>query len=311
MHHRQTDSGRWASLRRGGRMTRVWIVAASWLLTLGGPLARARPRTRGEGGTVRRCRPSSIASCGSRSGRCSIGFAPSATPARSRRRDVDLQRFTSMAEARRGVATWRKVADVLDKGEMPPPEARQPKPEDRRVLRGWVGRYLDFEAKQSAATRAAWCCGGSATSSTRGRSATSPASRSTPAAGASDSGRDWGLDPSLFGKPADGRPLTPRAWASRRPRSSRSACPPTWSPAASSSSAASSTPRRCEGSVQLRADRPPRRAILPACGPACRSWSATGSRAGGGSRRRSTSSAACSPPRSATARSCRSTRSSR
>lgn len=64
--------------------------------------------------------------------------------------DIDLQRFTSIDEARRGVATWRKVADVLDKGDMPPPEARQPKADDRRALRGWVARYLDFEAKQSA-----------------------------------------------------------------------------------------------------------------------------------------------------------------
>jgi hypothetical protein len=64
--------------------------------------------------------------------------------------DIDLQRFSSLAEARRGVSAWRKVADVLDKGEMPPPEARQPKAEDRRALRGWVGRDLDFEAKQSA-----------------------------------------------------------------------------------------------------------------------------------------------------------------
>ncbi len=41
--------------------------------------------------------------------------------------DIDLQRFTSLAESRRGSATWRKVVEVLDKGEMPPPEARQPK----------------------------------------------------------------------------------------------------------------------------------------------------------------------------------------
>ena len=51
---------------------------------------------------------------------------------------------------RRGLATWRKVAEILDKGEMPPPEARQPKPDDRRALRGWVGRYLDFEAHANA-----------------------------------------------------------------------------------------------------------------------------------------------------------------
>ncbi len=64
--------------------------------------------------------------------------------------DIDLQKFGTFDEARHGVATWRKVAEILDKGEMPPPEARQPKGDDRQALRGWVGRYLDFEAHASA-----------------------------------------------------------------------------------------------------------------------------------------------------------------
>ncbi|MHB1557586.1 MAG: DUF1587 domain-containing protein, partial [Isosphaeraceae bacterium] len=64
--------------------------------------------------------------------------------------DVDLQRLASLAESSRGAASWRKVAEVLDKGEMPPPEARQPKADDRRALRDWAGRFLDFEAKQTA-----------------------------------------------------------------------------------------------------------------------------------------------------------------
>ena len=86
--------------------------------------------------------------------------------------DIDLQKFGSLDDARRGLATWRKVAEILDKGEMPPPEARQPKADDRRILRGWVGRYLDFEAHASAGDPGASCCDGSATSNTRTRSAT-------------------------------------------------------------------------------------------------------------------------------------------
>ncbi len=64
--------------------------------------------------------------------------------------DIDLQKFASLDDARRGLETWRKVAEILDKGEMPPPEARQPKPDERGILRGWVGRYLDFEAHANA-----------------------------------------------------------------------------------------------------------------------------------------------------------------
>ncbi len=64
--------------------------------------------------------------------------------------DVDLQRFTSLAESRRGAASWRKVTEILDKGEMPPPEARQPKADDRRALRDWAGRFLDLEARLTA-----------------------------------------------------------------------------------------------------------------------------------------------------------------
>ena len=64
--------------------------------------------------------------------------------------DVDLEKFKSMAEVRRGSATWQKVAVALTKGEMPPPEARQPKPAELEALRGWVAKYLNFEAKARA-----------------------------------------------------------------------------------------------------------------------------------------------------------------
>ena len=87
--------------------------------------------------------------------------------------DIDLQKFGTFDEARHGVATWRKVAEILDKGEMPPPEARQPK--GRRSpgaprLGGPVSRLRG--AVPAPATRAASSCDGSATSSTPTRSAT-------------------------------------------------------------------------------------------------------------------------------------------
>jgi hypothetical protein len=148
MHHRRTDIGRRATLRRGDRASRFLLVAASWLLALGWSVSRALAAEEKAGNAPvpadldrelrQLVRPLLDRYCA----KCHSSEEPEG--------DIDLQRFTSLAEARRGVPTWRKVAEALSKGEMPPPEARQPKPEDRRALRGWVGRYLDFEAKQSA-----------------------------------------------------------------------------------------------------------------------------------------------------------------
>ncbi len=148
MHHRRTDFGRRATLRRGDRAGRFLVIAASWLLVLGGleSWARAAEEKAGDAavsaGLDRELRQQVRPLLDRYCAKCHSSEEPEA--------DIDLQRFTSLTDARRGVATWRKVAEVLDKGEMPPPEARQPKIEDRRILRDWVGRYLDFEAHASA-----------------------------------------------------------------------------------------------------------------------------------------------------------------
>ncbi len=60
--------------------------------------------------------------------------------------ELDLQRFATLAEIRRGTKVWLKVAAMLDNGEMPPEDAEQPSPEQRKKLRGWVERYLHAEA---------------------------------------------------------------------------------------------------------------------------------------------------------------------
>ena len=39
---------------------------------------------------------------------------------------------------------------MLDNGEMPPAESKQPSPEQRKQLRGWVERYLHAESLASA-----------------------------------------------------------------------------------------------------------------------------------------------------------------
>jgi AraC-like DNA-binding protein len=60
--------------------------------------------------------------------------------------ELDLERFSTLDEARRDTKAWLKVAEMLDNGEMPPKSAKQPAPEQRKELRGWVERYLHAEA---------------------------------------------------------------------------------------------------------------------------------------------------------------------
>jgi Protein of unknown function (DUF1592)/Protein of unknown function (DUF1588)/Protein of unknown function (DUF1585)/Protein of unknown function (DUF1587)/Protein of unknown function (DUF1595)/Planctomycete cytochrome C len=64
--------------------------------------------------------------------------------------ELDLERFAMLTEVRRSPKAWQKVAEMLDNGEMPPKDALQPSPDERRQLRGWVGNYLDAEARASA-----------------------------------------------------------------------------------------------------------------------------------------------------------------
>ncbi len=64
--------------------------------------------------------------------------------------DLDLERFESLAQVRRTPGVWQKVAEMLDNGEMPPKNSRQPTIEQRNQLRSWVERYLNAEAHAQA-----------------------------------------------------------------------------------------------------------------------------------------------------------------
>ncbi|MFM2095007.1 MAG: hypothetical protein RIS70_2131 [Planctomycetota bacterium] len=64
--------------------------------------------------------------------------------------ELDLERFDSFASVRRDAKVWQKVAEMLDNGEMPPKESKQPTAEQRKQLRSWVGQYLDAEAYANA-----------------------------------------------------------------------------------------------------------------------------------------------------------------
>ncbi len=64
--------------------------------------------------------------------------------------ELDLERFGTLESVRRGTKVWLKVAEMLDNGEMPPKDARQPSADQRKQLRGFVERYLLAEARARA-----------------------------------------------------------------------------------------------------------------------------------------------------------------
>ncbi|MBB74865.1 MAG: hypothetical protein CMJ75_10170 [Planctomycetaceae bacterium] len=74
--------------------------------------------------------------------KCHSGDAPQG--------DLDLQRFKTLREVRRGTGTWIQVVELLANGEMPPADAPQPAPRQRKVLQVWAEQYLRAEALASA-----------------------------------------------------------------------------------------------------------------------------------------------------------------
>ncbi|QEH34428.1 hypothetical protein OJF2_29670 [Aquisphaera giovannonii] len=64
--------------------------------------------------------------------------------------DLDLEAFAKLDEVRKAPGTWRKVAEQLASGEMPPKDEDQPAAAERDALKGWVARYLKAEAYANA-----------------------------------------------------------------------------------------------------------------------------------------------------------------
>lgn len=64
--------------------------------------------------------------------------------------ELDLERFAALEDLRKDPGAWIKVAEMLDNGEMPPADAKQPTNDERQRLRAWVGRFLDAEALAGA-----------------------------------------------------------------------------------------------------------------------------------------------------------------
>ncbi|MBC8356221.1 MAG: DUF1592 domain-containing protein [Planctomycetes bacterium] len=64
--------------------------------------------------------------------------------------EFDLERFATLADVRRDPKAWQKVAEMLDNGEMPPEDSKQPSDAQRKSIRAWVESYLNAEALANA-----------------------------------------------------------------------------------------------------------------------------------------------------------------
>lgn len=74
--------------------------------------------------------------------RCHAGLHPEA--------DIDLKHFATLDEVRKSPRVWQKVLEMLESGQMPPKDAKQPSDAERAKLQAWVGGYLKLEARASA-----------------------------------------------------------------------------------------------------------------------------------------------------------------
>src|SRR5438876_10108339 len=64
--------------------------------------------------------------------------------------DMDLERFSSLAEVKKHPKVWQMVAEQLGSNEMPPKEKPQPSSKQREQLLAWVNSVLDEVALAQA-----------------------------------------------------------------------------------------------------------------------------------------------------------------
>jgi hypothetical protein len=64
--------------------------------------------------------------------------------------DLDLERFATIRDVRTAGAVWQKVVEMLDNGEMPPEDSKQPTSSEREGLRTWVEQFLHAQALDRA-----------------------------------------------------------------------------------------------------------------------------------------------------------------
>jgi hypothetical protein len=64
--------------------------------------------------------------------------------------ELDLERFASLAEARRDLRPWQSLVEMLEAKEMPPTEKPQPSADERKLLIEWAREFVAAEARARA-----------------------------------------------------------------------------------------------------------------------------------------------------------------
>lgn len=64
--------------------------------------------------------------------------------------DLDLSTFATLADVKKATKVWQKVGEMIDGGQMPPKDAKQPTAGEKKQLQTWVRAHLKEEAKAHA-----------------------------------------------------------------------------------------------------------------------------------------------------------------
>jgi hypothetical protein len=64
--------------------------------------------------------------------------------------EIDLGKFSTLADMRKQMKVWIKVRAMLDTGQMPPKDSPMPSEDERTTMRGWVKTFLLTEARKHA-----------------------------------------------------------------------------------------------------------------------------------------------------------------
>ncbi len=64
--------------------------------------------------------------------------------------EIDLKHFATLDDVRKSPRVWQKVLEMLDSGQMPPKDEKQPSGAERTKLQAWVRGYLKLEARALA-----------------------------------------------------------------------------------------------------------------------------------------------------------------
>ncbi len=64
--------------------------------------------------------------------------------------DLDLSTFATLADVKKAPKVWQKIGEMIDGGQMPPKDAKQPSAEEKKKLQTWVRAHLKNEAKAHA-----------------------------------------------------------------------------------------------------------------------------------------------------------------